>query len=114
MAIFAAMFPVLPGKTERVREIAQQLSSAYAADFDASQKSLGVPVESWHIQSTPMGDFLLVYLESEDALHMFQNFSQAQGPSDVVLKNGILECTGVDLNQPMPGLPSQPILDYRS
>ncbi|PIQ25854.1 hypothetical protein COW36_22210 [bacterium (Candidatus Blackallbacteria) CG17_big_fil_post_rev_8_21_14_2_50_48_46] len=114
MAIFSAMFPILPGKTDRVREIAQGLSGEHATAFDQSQKSLGVPVESWHIQQTPMGDFLLVYLESEDALKMFQNFASAQGPSDVFLKAGILECTGVDLNQAMPGLPSQPVLDYRA
>lgn len=114
MAIFCAMFPILPGKTEGVREIAQGLNGEHAAAFDASQKALGVSVESWHIQQTPMGDFLLVYLECEDPLQMFQRFAEAQGPADVFLKQGILECTGVDLNQAMPALPSQPILNYRA
>jgi hypothetical protein len=115
MAVFSAMFPILPGKTERVREVGQALHSGeHAAAFDESQKKLGVPVESWHIQQTPMGDFLLVYLESDDALKMFQNFAPATGSSDVFLKDAILECTGVDLNQAMPGLPSQPVLDYRA
>ncbi len=115
MAIFSAMFPILPGKTERIREIAQALNSGeHTAAFDASQKELGVPVESWHLQQTPMGDFLLVYLESDDALKMFQTFAGAKGSSDTFLKDGVLECTGVDLNQPMPGLPTQVLLDYRA
>ena len=89
------------------------LSKEHADAFDASQKSLNVPVESWHVQNTPMGDFLLVYLEAEDPLKMFQTFAGGNGPSDRFLKDGVKECTGVDLDQPLPGLPSTPILDYR-
>lgn len=114
MAIFCAMFPILPGKTERVKEIGAGLSGEHAQEFDKSQKNLNVPVESWHLQQTPMGDFLLVYLECEDVGQMFGSFAQGQSPSDTFLKDGIKECTGVDLNQPMPGMPSFPILDYRA
>lgn len=114
MAVFAAMFPILAGKTERMKEIGAGLGGEHAAAFDASQKQLGVPVESWHIQNTPMGDFLLVYLESDDVLKMFQAFAAANGPSDRFLKDGVKECTGVDLDQPLPGLPSVPILNYRA
>lgn len=114
MAVFGAVFPVLPGKSDRVKEIGAALMGEHAEAFAASQQQLGVPVESWHLQQTPMGDFLVVYLESADALQMFQDFAKAQGPSDVFLKDGILECTGFDLNQPMPGLPSVPVLDYRA
>ncbi|PKL77325.1 MAG: hypothetical protein CVV27_05850 [Candidatus Melainabacteria bacterium HGW-Melainabacteria-1] len=114
MAIFCAMFPILPGKTDRVKEIGAGLAGEQAAAFNESQKQLKVPVESWHLQQTPMGDFLLVYLECDDVGQMFGSFAQAQGPSDRFLKDGVKECTGVDLNQPMPGLPSFPILDYRA
>ena len=115
MTTFAAMFPILPGKTERVREIGAALGSGeHSEGFDASQKSLNTPAESWHIQQTPNGDFLLVYLENEDPLKMFQRFASATSPSDVYLKDGIKECTGVDLNQGMPGLPSYPILEHKA
>lgn len=114
MTVFAAMFPILPGKTERMKEIGAGLSGEYAAGFDASQKALNSPVESWHIQQTPMGDFLLVYLEAEDPLKLFQAFAEAQEPSDRFLKDGVKECTGVDLDQALPALPSTPILDYRA
>lgn len=114
MTTFAAMFPILPGKTERVKEIGAGLSGEHAAAFKSSQEKLGVPVESWHLQQTPMGDFLVVYLEAEDPLAMFQSFAKAEGPSDTFLKDGILECTGVDLNQGMPALPSTPVLDFRA
>lgn len=114
MTVFAAMFPILPGKTERIKEIGAALAGEHAEAFDASQKNLNVPVESWHVQNTPMGDFLLVYLEAEDPLKMFQAFAGASGPSDRLLKDGVKECTGVDLDQPLPGLPSAPILNYRA
>lgn len=53
-----------------------------------------------------MGDFLLVYLESDDALKMFQTFAGAKGSSDTFLKDGVLECTGVDLStSPCPDCP---------
>ena len=114
MTTFAAMFPILPGKTERLKEIGAGLGGDHSAAFDASQKELGVPVESWHIQQTPNGDFLLVYLEADDPLKMFQTFADARGTSDVFLKDGIKECTGVDLNMGMPALPTYPVLDYRA
>ncbi len=114
MKTFAAMFPILPGKTERVREIGAGLGGEHSDSFDASQKALGVPVESWHIQQTPNGDFLLVYLEAEDPLKMFQSFASKTGAADVYLKDGIKECTGVDLNQAMPGLPTYPVLEYKA
>ncbi len=114
MASFAAMFPILPGKTERIKEVGAALGGEHAASFDASQKQLNVPVESWHVQQTPNGDFLLVYLEADDPLKMFQTFAAGQGPSDRILKDGVKECTGVDLDQPLPGLPTYPILDYRA
>ncbi|MBF2053018.1 MAG: hypothetical protein IGS03_06080 [Candidatus Sericytochromatia bacterium] len=114
MTVFAAMFPILPGKTERMQAIGAGLSGEHAAGFDASQKALSVPIESWHIQQTPMGDFLLVYLECEDPLKMFQTFATSQDAASRFLKDGVKECTGVDLDQPLPGLPSAPILDYRA
>ncbi|MGV3525327.1 MAG: DUF6176 family protein [Candidatus Sericytochromatia bacterium] len=114
MKTFAAMFPILPGKTERVKEIGAGLMGEHADAFAASQKALNVPVESWHVQQTPMGDFLLVYLESDDALQMFHSFAQGQSASDRFLKDGIKECTGFDLDQPLPGLPSFPVLDFRA
>ena len=114
MTSFAAMFPILPGKVERIKEIGAGLGGEHGDSFDASQKELGVPVESWHVQQTPNGDFLLVYLEAEDPLKMFQTFASANGPSDVYLKDGVKECTGVDLNIPLPGLPTYPVLDYRA
>lgn len=114
MAVFCAMFPILPGKTEQVKAIGEGLSGEHAAAFDASQKKLGVPVESWHLQQTPMGDFLLVYLETDDVGGMFSAFTTADSPSDRFLKDNIKECTGVDLNQMLPGMPSFPILDYRA
>jgi hypothetical protein len=112
MAVFAAMFPILPGKTEKIVEVGKTLSTH--PGFAESQHKLNVPVESWHVQNTPMGDFLLVYLEAADPLHMFQTFAGGSSESDVLLKSTILECTGVDLNQPMPALPSYPVLDFRA
>lgn len=114
MAVFCAMFPILPDKLERMKEIGAGLSQEHAAGFDSSQKALGVPVESWHIQETPMGNFLLVYLEADDPLKMFHNFAESGDAASRFLKDGVKECTGVDLDQPIPALPSYPILDYRA
>ncbi len=114
MAVFCAMFPILPGKTEQLKEAGARLSGELADEFDKSQQHLQVPVESYHIQQTPMGDFLLVYLECPDVGQMFSTFAQGQSASDRFLKDTIKDCTGVDLDQPLPGMPSFPILDYRA
>ena len=61
------VIPLLPGKTETERAaLASMHSGERKADAKASRHRHGITRESAWIQSTPMGDLVVVYLEAED------------------------------------------------
>lgn len=97
------VFPVLPGKSEALREFAQKLLGERRAEFELSQ--LSVHKESWFIQPTPMGDVCIVHFESDDPAAVFAGLASSQDDFDVWFRSQVLDTTGIDLTQPLPGLP---------
>lgn len=57
------------------------------------------------LQSTPMGDMVVIYLESKDMNKTFSEFAASKDPFDVWFKEELKKITGVDLNQPSGPLP---------
>src|SRR5205823_6168558 len=58
--------PVLPGKTEALRDFMRELEGPRKQAFAASERRIDITKESWYLQSTPQGDLLLAYMESPD------------------------------------------------
>jgi hypothetical protein len=54
-------FPVLPGKTADARAFFRELDGPRKADFDASERRIGITKELWFIAESPAGDQLLGY-----------------------------------------------------
>lgn len=90
------MFPVLPGKTEKVLELASQLTNERAEEYDRAQAT--VQVEDWFLQRTPMGDFVIVYFESEDPMGVFTGLVTSEEPFDIWFRNQLLEITGMEMS----------------
>ena len=68
MARGALAFPVLPGKSEAdVRRIAERFKEDPEGYWE-SRRSQGVSLERAYWQHTPMGDFVVAYLESTKGL----------------------------------------------
>lgn len=112
MVPFAAAFPVLPGKEADLRSFVQQMT-AKTEQLNNFQKVLGVPKESWHLQNLPNGaQLLVVSLESEGALGMFTQLAGLQDEFATWFKTQVLDLTGVDLNQAMPGSPSEMLFNF--
>ena len=61
MAAFCIALPVLPGKRDAFKEFGKTATGARRREFEASEWRLGIPKEAWFLQSTPQGDFALVY-----------------------------------------------------
>jgi hypothetical protein len=58
--------PTLPNKTDAAREFMRGLEEERKADYDRSERRIGIPKEVWFLASLPSGDDLIAYMESQD------------------------------------------------
>lgn len=100
--LFAIAIPVLPGKTEAVKEFAHELSTTYHDAFAESRNKLNVQERSF-LQSTPMGDMVIVTLEGENPAEAFQNFAKADDEFSRYFAAKVKELHGLDLSSPQEG-----------
>src|SRR4051794_23022768 len=106
----AVMFPVLPNKREQLYQFAKSLSGERAQEYAASQAS--VAKESWYLQSTPMGDFLIVHFEAPDCAAVFSALAESEEPFDKWFRQQAQEISGIDLSKSIGELP-QNVFEYR-
>ncbi|GAC1348965.1 MAG: hypothetical protein NVSMB27_18640 [Ktedonobacteraceae bacterium] len=108
MASLAFAAPLLPGGAEVLRQTAKEAMEARRAVAQESTQRLGVSIEKWYLQSTPQGDMVIVYIDSEDLARAFQTLAASDAPFDVFFKQQALKAHGIDLSKPFPGpLPEQ-------
>lgn len=101
----AFFVPLLPGKTETARAFAAELSGPRRAELDLAQTT--VTKESWFLQETPFGDFIIVYYHSPDPKKVHEALAASEEPFDVWFRAQILDITGVDISTPFGALPEQ-------
>lgn len=108
MGSYALVFPVLHGKTDTdVRSIAKMLSADPAAYREARKRS-GVTLERAYLQKTPMGDFVVAYLEaSGDFGPTMAAMVSSDHPVDRKFVDLVREIHGIDLRQPPAGPPPE-------
>lgn len=95
--------PVLPGKREKLMAFAHALMHERRAEYDAAQTT--VVAESWYFQPTPMGDLVIIHLKAPDIARVFANLAASDEPFDAWFRETVKEGSGIDLTQPLPGLP---------
>jgi hypothetical protein len=105
----AFFLPVLPGKTEAAKAFAKALMNERRADLDSALTT--ITKESWFIQSTPMGDFMIVYFQAPDPDAVHAALAASQDPFDVWFRAQVLDVTGVDVSKPPESSPVQ-IFDW--
>ncbi|HEX6539501.1 MAG TPA: hypothetical protein VF155_10005 [Candidatus Dormibacteraeota bacterium] len=105
-----AVFPVLPGKDAR------QVSEVLRADpsgYIESRRRLGVSIERAYEMATPMGTFLMSYLESDRSFaEAGAAIAQSELPIDRAFVAAVQEVHGIDLTQPPPGPPPEVFGDW--
>lgn len=101
----AFFVPILPGKKEAALAFAHSLTNERRSEMDNAQTT--VTKESWFLQETPHGDFLIVYYVSPDPEKVHQALAASQEPFDVWFRAQVLEITGIDLSTPPPGVPTR-------
>lgn len=104
--------PILPGKTEALKEMFREIKEERWADYQRVQNSQGITKERDFLQETPTGDFFLIYIESEDIKKTFNIFTYSKDPFDLWYIQKMKEITGVDLSKPSSELLPQLLLAH--
>ena len=110
MALNAVAFPIVPGKTAEWRSFMDELNGPRQAEFAASRRRAGVR-ERTFLQSTPMGDLVIVTMEGDDPGRSFAQIMSATDPFTVWFLERVKAIHGVDLSLPMTGSPSELVVD---
>ena len=94
------VFPVVAGKDPH--EIAQELRSR-PREYEESRRRAGITLERAYLQHTPMGDYTVVYYETDgDIAESFAKLARSDLEIDRWMVDAIKEIHGVDVTQPMP------------
>lgn len=104
MAVFNGAFPILPGKTDAARKFASEVAGSRRSEFTEMQRRYGTTRETWNLQETPAGSFMLVWFEG-DVEKAFAELATAQDAFTVWFRGEILNVTGVDMSAPAEGGP---------
>lgn len=98
------VIPVLADKTDAAREFMRALDSTRRADFDRSERRIGITKEVWFLAQVPTGFQLIGYMESEDFGKAIGQFSKSQDEFDLWFKRRLAEATGFDMNNLPPNM----------
>ena len=104
MPSIAFVAPVVPGKTDRLRESAQTHApgSERRAAYEASRERHGITREMAWLQPTPIGDLTVVDIEAVDLDAMFAGLGSSQDPFDVWFREQTRELHGIEIEDGVP------------
>ena len=110
MPLMAVAFPILPGKTAEWRTWMEELNGPRREEFDDSRRQAGVH-ERTFLQSTPMGDMVIVTLEGDDPGRAFAQMLGATDAFSTWFAARASEIHGVDLTTPQTGSLPELVVD---
>jgi hypothetical protein len=112
MSLVVRAFPVLPGKESVVRAFAKSLASDRAADVAHFYTCFGVTYESWHLQETPSGLWVIAVTDIDVPTKRAEQYSASHAEFDEWFKAQVLALSGIDpATQPL-GPPTEEIFAW--
>lgn len=113
MSLIVRAFPVLPGKEEAVVAFARELAGKRREDHAEFCRRFGVVRETWHLQQTPHGLWVIGITELvEDPQAVAPRYVQSETPFDRWFKDQVFDITGIDPHIEPLGPPTERILDW--
>jgi len=104
--------PVLPDKTSQARAFMRQLDGERRAEFDRSERRIGITKELWYLAQLPSGDHLIGYMEAVDFNRALGGFVSSRDEFDMWFKAEMLAVTGLDLNNPPANMQPPELLSH--
>ncbi len=106
-------FPVLAGKEPQLKEFADAMAGARRAEAAEFYRSFGVTHDSWHLQHTEHGAWIIGVTEVSDDLEAkAQAYATSERPFDRWFKHQVLEITGIDPDVEPLGPPTQTLFEW--
>jgi hypothetical protein len=112
MAVFNGAFPILPGKEKAGRDFAAACMGEQRKGFDALQMTSNVTRETWALQETPMGSFMVVWFEAPDIEKAFTDLATTGNEFTNWFIDQVKDLTGVDLAAPLDSPPPEVLVDW--
>jgi hypothetical protein len=113
MAVFNGVFPIQAGKEDEARAFAAETIGARLDGFAAHHNRTGTTRETWALQETPMGSFMLVWFEG-DIEKAFTDLATDDSEFITWFRGQVLAVTGVDLGAPPDGPPPAVLVDWHA
>jgi hypothetical protein len=104
--------PILSGKTESVKAMFKTIKDDKWKDYERVQKNAGIDKEQEFLQKTPMGDFLIIYIEGKDIQKIFMTIAASKDPFDLWFISEMKKNTGIDFSQPPAGPTPELLISY--
>lgn len=115
MAMVVRAFPVLPGKEQAALDFAKSCGEARKDEMTSFLTSFGVRRETWHLQRTDRGSFVIVVTDVEHPpLDKAAAYGAAQGQFERWFKDNVKTLCGVDADAQPLGPPTQTIFAFDS
>lgn len=115
MAVFNGLFPILKGKEDAARALAAETIGRRRADYETSQALSRITRETWALQETPMGSFMLVWFETEGTVEeVFGRLMGETAEFSTWFRAQTKDITGVDLGAPPPGPLPAVLVDWHA
>ncbi|HEV7509969.1 MAG TPA: hypothetical protein VGS07_34170 [Thermoanaerobaculia bacterium] len=112
MSLIVRAFPVLEGKEDVVRALAKALATDRAADLAQFYTCFGVKSESWHLQETPNGLWVIAVTDIDAPSKRAEQFSASHAEFDEWFKSQVLEVSGIDPSTQPLGPATEEILAW--
>ena len=104
-------FPLVQ-PTEVLRAFAAELGGPRRAEADRFYRNYGVSHESWHLQETPSGPWVIGVTVIDNPSEAASRYAGASEAFHAWFKARVLDCTGVDPNVTPLGPPTTQIFSW--
>jgi hypothetical protein len=112
MAVFNGIFPILPGKEGAARGFAAACVGERREGFNAQAARTGLARETWALQETPMGSFMVVWFEAPDVEKAFTELATSSDEFSIWFRGQVSDLTGFDLSAPPEGPLPEVLFDW--
>jgi len=111
MAVFNGAFPILPGNEQEARNFAAACMGERRKRFETQLTTSKITRETWTLQETPMGSFMLVWFEAPDIEKAFTHLATTSNEFTTWFRGQVKDLTGVDLGAPPESPPPDVLVD---
>jgi hypothetical protein len=113
MSLVVRAFPLRRSVSD-LEAFASELSGARANDASQFYRHYGVDRESWHVQQTPSGPWVIAVTALANPAEAASRYADATEEFHVWFKSQVLSLTGVDPNKMPLGPPTREIFSWSS